>query len=212
MAKTYHQVNPDASIIIILDKADTVGGVWAHERLYNFNTNNMLGSFEFSDFPMTEDQAGIKPGQHIPSGKVHEYLRLYAEHYGLVPMFRFRCNVESAELLEGGLWLLTVQKTEPSQLKAALLQMTAKCLVVATGILSHPFMPALKGSETFKGILFHTQGLGSHAPALKNKSVVIFGASKSAWDACYLTATQGCAVHWIIPASGNGPRGLCLPP
>jgi hypothetical protein len=43
----------------------------ANEKLYDFKTNNMPGSFEFSDFTMTEEQAGVTSGQHIPAGKMH---------------------------------------------------------------------------------------------------------------------------------------------
>jgi cation diffusion facilitator CzcD-associated flavoprotein CzcO len=101
MAKTDHQVDPDTSIIV-LDKAESIGGVWANEKLYNFNTNNMLGSFEFSDFPTIEEHAGITSGQHIPAGKVHEYLSLYAGQHGLTYMIRFHTTVDSAELLDSG--------------------------------------------------------------------------------------------------------------
>ena len=58
---------------------------------------------------------------------------------------------------------------------------SAELLVVATGILSDPFMPDLKGNSTLKGPLFHTHSLGSHTSALQNtNTVVVFGASKSA--------------------------------
>jgi cation diffusion facilitator CzcD-associated flavoprotein CzcO len=84
------------------------------------------------------------------------------------------------------------QKVEP---KPAPCQLTVNHLVVATGILFDPFMPDLKGSITFKGPLFHTHTLGSHASALQNtNAVVVFGTSKSAWDACYLATTQGRGV------------------
>ena len=214
MAKTYHQVNPEAKIVIF-DKAESsLGGVFAKERLYDFKTNNQLGSFEFSDFPMTGEQFGLKPGQHIPSATVYEYLRLYAERYGIASLIRFRCEVETAEFLKDGKWLLTVLRPEPGQSERKLCQMVAKKLVVATGLLSHPFMPELQGSADFKGPLFHTQQLGEHENSFQDKShksVVVFGASKSAWDACYLAATHDCQVHWIIRASGNGPTWVAPP-
>jgi cation diffusion facilitator CzcD-associated flavoprotein CzcO len=120
-------------------------------------------------------------------------------------MIRFRTTVDSAELLDGGRWLLTIEhQVEP---KPTPCQLTANHLVVATGILSDPFMPDLKGSSTFQRPLFHTHAHGSHASALQNtNAAVVFGTSKSAWDACYLAATQNCGVvHWIIRASSNGP-------
>lgn len=41
MAKTYHQVHPEAEMII-MDGSKTVGGVWAKERLYSgLRANNV---------------------------------------------------------------------------------------------------------------------------------------------------------------------------
>jgi hypothetical protein len=171
----------------------------------------MLGCFEFRDSPKTEEQASITSRQHIPASKVHEFLSLYTEHYGLKHLIRFCTTVESAELLDGEQWLLSIeQKVKP---KPAPCQPTPNYPVVTTGILSDPFMPELKGQTTFKAPLFHMHALCSHASALQNtNAVVIFGASKSAWDACYLAAKQGCGViHWIIRVIGNGPMWVVPP-
>lgn len=41
MAKTYHQVHPDARLLI-LDSAETLGGCWAEERVYpGLHTNDV---------------------------------------------------------------------------------------------------------------------------------------------------------------------------
>ena len=63
MAKTFLEVHPSSNIVI-LDYADSVGGTWASERLYpGLKTNNIVGSYEFSDFPLVPKQYGIEPGQ-----------------------------------------------------------------------------------------------------------------------------------------------------
>jgi cation diffusion facilitator CzcD-associated flavoprotein CzcO len=70
MAKTYHQVCPEKSILV-LDSARSIGGTWAKERLYpGLKTNNLLGSYEFGDFPMTPGRFDVKPGHHIPGHAV----------------------------------------------------------------------------------------------------------------------------------------------
>ena len=52
MAKTYLEVNPKDKVQL-LDSQASIGGVWAKERLYpGLKTNNMIGTYEFSDFPM----------------------------------------------------------------------------------------------------------------------------------------------------------------
>ena len=54
MAKTYHEVHPKADMII-MDSAETVGGVWAKARLYpGLRANNVRILF-FIDLSGTDD-------------------------------------------------------------------------------------------------------------------------------------------------------------
>ena len=56
MGKTYLEASPDAKMVIF-DGAASIGGTWAKERLYpGLKTNNLLGKYEFSDFPMTPER------------------------------------------------------------------------------------------------------------------------------------------------------------
>ncbi|SCO30885.1 related to 65 kDa virulence protein [Fusarium fujikuroi] len=56
MGKTYLEASPDANMVIF-DGAASIGGTWAKERLYpGLKTNNLLGKYEFSDFPMTPER------------------------------------------------------------------------------------------------------------------------------------------------------------
>ncbi|KAJ5097891.1 hypothetical protein N7532_004892 [Penicillium argentinense] len=44
-----------------------VGGTWAKERLYpDLKTNNLIGSYELSDFPMELDRFQVSSGSHNP--------------------------------------------------------------------------------------------------------------------------------------------------
>lgn len=46
IAKTYRDVHPEASILV-LDKSQSIGGVWAKDRLYpGLHTNNHFRTFE----------------------------------------------------------------------------------------------------------------------------------------------------------------------
>ena len=78
MAKTYLEAYP-SSHILILDSAPSVGGVWASNRLYpGLKSNNMLGTYEFSDFPMDPKLFSVKPGEHIPGAVMNEYYAVCA--------------------------------------------------------------------------------------------------------------------------------------
>lgn len=204
-AKAYRELHPSATVVI-LDDAETVGGVWAEHRLYpGLVSNNLLGTFEYSDFPMDESY-GVKPGEPIPGTVIHLYLRNYAQRFGVLTHIRFKSKVETAERKEGDGWLLTVSSGgQQSQLSTAR-------LVVATGLTSEPFMPALEGSEKFAAPIFHSKDFAHHAHSLESaKSVVVLGGAKSAWDAAYAYATAGVQVDMVIRESGHGPVWMAPP-
>lgn len=96
-AKTYLDVNPHAKMVIF-DRAKSIGGVWATERDYpGLKTNNMLGTYEYPDFPMDPNTYGVQPGEFIPGRVVHKYLADFATAFDLVKLIRFQSRVVSAD-------------------------------------------------------------------------------------------------------------------
>jgi cation diffusion facilitator CzcD-associated flavoprotein CzcO len=165
----------------------------------------MLGTYEYSDFPMDTQTYGVKPGEHIPGHVVHRYLTNYAETFGIYNKIQFNTKVESAEHKESGGWVLTVSRdtadgnTQHSRIS------TSK-LIVATGLTSEAFIPKFEGSEEFETPLFHSKQFLKYADSLDTtKSVCVFGGTKSAWDVVYQYATRGVKVDWVIRESGHGP-------
>lgn len=81
--RIFLQLEPDLKLLII-DSNTSVGGVWAKENLYpELHTNNLRGTFEYTDFPM-DDALGVKEEEHIPGEVVYEYFRRYADKHDLV--------------------------------------------------------------------------------------------------------------------------------
>jgi hypothetical protein len=206
MAKTYLEVNPSASLLI-LDSSASVGGVWAKERLYpGLKTNNLLGTYESSDFPMTPEQFDVAPGQHISGDTVHDYLTQFSDHFGLTCRIRLGHKLESAELLENGEWFLRIVLMACKTSHRSFENITAGKLVVATGLTSEPFVPRFSGQTEFNRVLFHSKELRHHADDLDGaKHVVVLGGNKSAWDACFLIAKKGVHAHMVIRPEGGGP-------
>ena len=204
MAKTYHEVCHQSSMLII-DSAKSIGGTWAKERLYpGLKTNNIIGSYEFGDFPMTPEQFGVKPGQHIPGAVVHEYLCQFAEKYDLMLRMRLLTKVESAELRESGEWLLQVRRVDAVNDQKSTIM--AKRIVIATGLTSEPHVPEYAGRETFGGNFLHSRQLTDCARDIQtSQQVVVVGSNKSAWDTCYTAAMSGAHVHMVIRPGGGGP-------
>ena len=204
MAKTYLDVNPRSNVVIF-DEQGSIGGVWAKHRLYpGLNSNNLAGSFEYSDFPMDEKTFGVKPAEHIPGPVVHQYLYTYAEKFDLLRRIQFNRKVKSVERKDDGRWIV-----RSSQRKETIVNDTTWThkLVIATGLTSEPFIPAFIGSESFNAPIFHAKDLLTYAETtIKSaKNVVVFGSSKSAYDAAYAHASAGVSVDWVIRESGNGP-------
>ncbi|KAI9852007.1 MAG: hypothetical protein M1838_002130 [Thelocarpon superellum] len=197
-AKTYLDVNPSARITI-LESASSVGGTWATDRQYpGLKSNNVVGSYEFSDFPLDAAAFGVKPGEHIPGPVLLKYFEAYADKFDLRRRIKLRCRVDSVERdpQQGG-WL--VKHTQHDQAGTT----ATEKLIVATGLTSEPFVPSFRGSEEFDSPIFHVKYLREHA-ADEVKNVVILGGSKSAYDAAYAYAERGATIDWVIRESGRG--------
>lgn len=210
MGRTYLEINPKANVLII-DSASTVGGVWAKERLYpGLRTNNLLGTYEFSDFPMTCERFGAKPGEHIPGEVVHEYLSQFVDHFNLRSRLRLGKRVTAAELLDDGKFLLRLAppkygKPDGPELRSILTDR----LVIATGLTSEPHIPSFHGEDKFNREIFHVKELRQRSDSLSAaREVVVLGGNKSAWDTCYAAAQQGAQVHMVIRPGGGGPSFL----
>ena len=206
MAKTYLEVNPSTKVII-LDSQDSIGGTWSKQRLYpGLRSNNLVGTYEFSDFPMDEKTFGVKPGQPVPGPVVHRYLRMYAEKFDFYRRIRFNSKVESVERKDGGGWVVNISHGAQVSNGNGNINSSiwAEKLVVSTGLTNEPFIPQFNGAETFDAPIFHAKYLYHHAEILSNtaKSVVVLGGSKSGFDAAYYHASHGVPVDWVIRESG----------
>lgn len=204
-AKTYHQVQPDANVVVLADNA-TIGGVWANDRLYpGLKTNNMFGALEYSGFPMTTEKYGVKPGEYIPGSVVHQYLEDFAKEYDIYNNIRFESKAVSAAHQEGGGWIVTIASSvAPAKFEEY--KIYASKLIVATGLTSQPFIPPFPGVENFTPPLFHGRDFPNRLDTLETaKNVCVFGSAKSSYDMAYAYASKGIHVDWIIRESGHGP-------
>ncbi|KIW60094.1 hypothetical protein PV05_00338 [Exophiala xenobiotica] len=204
-AKTYIELHPSEHVAI-LEANSSMGGVWAEDRLYpGLKSNNMLGTYEYPDFPMDEATYGVKPGQHIPGTVLHRYLNDYAKEFGVYERTRFNTKVDSAQSTENGGWLLKTSSSENRTFET-------KKLIVATGLTSQPYIPQVPGMPDFKGSLFHVRDFAKKAATLKEaKNAVVVGGAKSAWDVAYAYAEAGVQVDMVIRKSGHGPVWMAPP-
>ncbi|PNY26632.1 FAD-containing monooxygenase EthA [Tolypocladium capitatum] len=208
-AKQYHCTRPEDSMAV-LDVQSSLGGTWADERLYpDLKSNNLVGTYEFPDFPMDRDQFKIKTGEHIPGEVVNAYLKAYAANFGIDGLVRLETKVLVAEHqgTDRGGWILTIANPKHKESK-----LYARRLIIATGLTSEAFVPHFDGQETFGGRIFHGKHFPQNRDTLRTaKSATVFGSSKFAWDAVYSYAKAGVKVDWIIRSSGHGPCWMAPP-
>ncbi|KAK2768537.1 hypothetical protein FQN54_000393 [Arachnomyces sp. PD_36] len=207
--KAYLDLNPSAKVVI-LDSASTIGGVWAKERIYpGLRLNNLLGTYEFSDFPMDEEAFGVKKGEFVPGEATHRYIQAYAEEFGLYSLVRFNTRVDTVQRAEDEKgWFVTCNGPR----KGSSSVIFARKLILATGMYSEPDMPGFKDADSFEAPLFHTKELAAHRELIKTANrIAVVGASKSGYDAAYLAASSGAEVDWIIRSSGRGASWIAPP-
>ena len=209
-AKTFIQCEPNINLLVV-DSNPSIGGTWSRELLYpGLRSNNQLGTFEYTDFPMHEGY-GVKKEQHVPGSVMHDYLCDYAEHFDLIRRIRLNTKVVSAEEVDGS-WVLRIVTRQPSiveETRQSECTITCDKLIIATGLTCAPVRMSIPGSSTFTRPIVNFSTMASAAPQLlKDPSVqhiTIYGGSKSAHDCVYLFATAGKRITWVIRQSGHGP-------
>lgn len=220
-AKTFHQLDSKLKMLIV-DSSQSLGGVWAKERLYpGLKANNLVGTYEYTDFPMDET-FGVKHPEHIPGEVICEYFRRYAKKFDIAKWIEFSTKITVAEKVDQG-WKLQLETafTEPKNqdkrtpiLGRPPAQRTVTCakLVVATGLTSASRHMHFRGSESFEAPIINLGDFAYHAQTMHKdssiKDVTVYGGGKAAHDIVYLMATHGKRVSWIIRASGHGPTWM----
>lgn len=207
-AKFYLDIHP-ACKLILLEKDDSVGGVWNSRRVFDtFYTQTPFGEWEFSDMPMTRPPEGI----YMETFKA-KYTSQYLEHYidkqewtgqTLRDRVMFEFHVQSV-IKENGRWTISTKSTA-----GATTIVQASKVIVASGLTSLPNMPTLPGQETFQNPIIHQKNFGSSNVLSSDKvqNITVLGGAKSAADLVYDSVTAGKTVTWIIRAKGTGPGVL----
>ena len=192
-----------------------MGGVWSEQNLYEgIKTNNLVGTYEFSDFPLfAEPEYGVKENQHIPGTVMYRYLVDYAKHFDIFRLIKFHMDVAQIEKLDGG-WRISANNTQAAGMMTRKLW-ECKKLIMANGLSSTPRPVSFPGQEDFDKPIFNHGGLKDKALAVAKdpevKTITVVGASKIGYDAVYLFASHGKQVEWVVRESGGGAIWMSRP-
>jgi cation diffusion facilitator CzcD-associated flavoprotein CzcO len=151
---------------IILERADSVGGVWQANTYPGAECDvpSHLYSFSFEPNPQWSRKFSPQP-------EIRAYLERCAAKYGVNDYIRFASDVEQAAYCENSCgWNISC---------ADGFSVTAQVLVKGTGQLSQPAIPNLPGLAGFGGKQFHS-AYWDHDYDLSDKHVAVVGTGASA--------------------------------
>ncbi len=150
---------------VILERAGDVGGTWEANTYPGCQCDvpSHLYSFSFEANPTWTRTYSLQP-------EIRAYLRRCSERYGIGPHLRFGHELTGARWDEGERrW--HVQTSRGS--------FVAQLLIDATGPLSHPATPPIRGLRRFEGTLFHSASW-DHEHDLAGERVAVIGTGASA--------------------------------
>ena len=151
--------------LLILEKADEVGGTWRDNTYLGAECDipSALYSYSFAQNPTWEYKWAKQP-------QILNYLKQFATDYDLRRHIRFGTKVLGASYSETDkTW--TVQTNQGD--------LTCRFLVSAVGQLHHPKWPNISGRDGFKGHSFHS-AQWDHSVDLSGKNVAVIGVGASA--------------------------------
>jgi cation diffusion facilitator CzcD-associated flavoprotein CzcO len=158
-------LNAGIQDFVILERAETVGGVWQANTYPGAECDvpSHLYSFSFEPNPNWSRKFSPQP-------EIRAYLEHCEQKYGLTPYIRFNSSVAGARYDEAAkCWRVECEDGH---------QVSAQVLVKGTGQLSQPAIPNIPGLEDFASKQFHS-AYWDHEYDLSDKHVAVVGTGAS---------------------------------
>lgn len=152
--------------LTILERGDGVGGVWRanHYPGAACDVPSVIYSFSYALKRDWSQPFGLQP-------EIRTYLDKVADEFGLRPHLCFNTEVSAATYDD------TTATWEVTTVGGEILH--CEVLVMATGQLSRPKIPAVAGRATFRGAQFHSAEW-DHSVDITGKKVAVVGSGASA--------------------------------
>jgi len=168
--------------VVILEKEDDLGGTWYVNTYPGCQCDVPSLLYSLSSEPNAEWTRTF-----APQPEIEEYLRSVADRHDLKRLIRFSTAMTGAQWDDEQMrWSLTTATataataavgTAATAAEAG--RLTADVLILATGPLSEPSLPAIEGLDTFEGTVFHS-ARWKHDHDLTDERVAVIGTGASA--------------------------------
>ncbi len=172
-----------------VEATDAIGGVWSHGAHRGIELVTSRKTTAFAEFPMSR-KVGVFPTRD----DMRDYLRAYAEHFGLADEIQFLRRVVHVAPAEGERWTVKFEAGHP---------VIYKGVFVCNGHHWDPRWPTYPGE--FTGDFLHASGFTSPTQ-FAGKRVLVIGGGNSACDLACNAARVGRRAHlsmrrgyWIMP-------------
>ena len=165
----------------VIDSAPSVGGTWWHNRYpgARVDVQSMEYSFEFSEELQQEWHWSER---YAAQPELLAYANHVADRFGLRDGIQLNTRLAGAVFDESAQhWRAWAETGET---------WTARFLVLATGALSSPNAPVIRGLETFAGPMYHTANWPREPVDFTGKRVGVIGTGSSGVQAIPLIAEQ----------------------
>lgn len=197
------------------ESSPDIGGLWRYKEEPEPGRANIYQSviinsskemMAYSDFPPPAELPN-----HMHHTEVMEYLRLYADHFKLMPHIQFKTTVlkvrQTPDFAETGQWEVDTEKPNGEKETHVF-----DAVMVCTGHYTMPNLPLkdFPGIENFAGRYFHSWEY-RNAEGLQGKRVVVIGIGNSGGDIAvdvsrvakkvYLSTRSGA---WLVSRVAQG--------
>jgi len=182
----------------VIDAAAGPGGTWYWNRYPGLRCDAQSMSYSYS-FSEEIQQEWTWSEHYATQAEILRYINHVVDRLDLRRDMQFETRVTCAALDEkSGRWLIDTDRGE---------RVEARFCIMATGCLSIPNLPEMKGLETFKGDIYHTGDWPKEGVDFTGKRVAVIGTGSSgvqsipviAKQAAQLTVFQRTA-NFSIPA------------
>ncbi len=166
----------------ILEKGADVGGVWHWNHYPGLTCDVPSQLYQFSFAPKPDWTAVFAPGDEI-----QRYLRGVVAQFGIDDRLRLNSEVVSSEFTGSSWRTATADGAE----------FEADFVVVATGVLHHPFTPDIPGLESFDGDVLHTARWIDGIPTAGRRIAVIGNGSTGVQVVSALQRDAAQVTHFV---------------
>jgi cation diffusion facilitator CzcD-associated flavoprotein CzcO len=176
----------------LVESGDRFGGTWQWNTYPGVAVDIPSFSYQFS-FERRSDWSRV----YAPGAELRAYAEYCATKYGLHEKARFKTRIDGAAFDEAGrCWRVMTDSGDT---------ITARHVVDATGVLTHPKLPDIPGIDDFEGATLHT-ARWDHSQDLAGKRVAVIGTGASAVqvipviadEVAHLTVFQRTPI-WCLP-------------